>query len=266
MPDIKGPILRPNAGIQQEYSKAILTLVRKMGDEVKKTVRELFEAQAEDMAMDDSPSAQARIALNGLMQKYEPLFNRIAKKATKRMVARTLRNSSVTLGMSLREMAVKLSIKPDLITDQMRELMTAGTNEAVSLIKLIPQKYLGEVQAQVMRSITGGQGLKELVPFLNEKYDGNIRHARNVALDQTRKIHTSLTAGRMEAIGVKEYQWVHTGGSTHPRPLHKQLDGEVFSLDKPPYIGDMYGQKVYGMPGVLPNCRCVLRGIISFEG
>jgi len=68
----------------------------------------------------------------------------------------------------------------------------------------------------------------------------------------------------MKALGIKKVKFLHVGGSQEPRKLHLELSGKVFSLDDPPYIGDMYGQKVYGFGGVLPGCRCVCRPILDF--
>ena len=264
--ELVGAALHPNAAIQQEYVSTILALIRRMAEEVKREMVKTLERQALDgAAMDENVSVSARVALNALTDKYETLFNRVAKKATRRMMARTLKNSSVTLGMSLRELAPNLNLKTDILNDRLKEVISASTTEAASLIKLIPQKYLGDVQGAVMRSITTGNGLADLLPYLNQKYDQNIRHARNVAMDQTRKAYTSINRERMKAVGVKQFKWLHIGGSQHPREDHVAMSGKVYSLDDPPYIGTMGDKKVYGFPGTLPYCRCVMRPVISFE-
>lgn len=255
----RGSVLTPNAAIEQEFTATILTLVRKMSDDTKKALQAVFAGQPHGVAMDatDIPegvSTQARIALNALMDKYEPLFNRWAKKATKRMMDRTVKNSGATLGMSLRQMSAAVTLDVSKITPALQEIINASTTEAVSLIKLIPQKYLTNVQGAVSRAITSGNGMQDLVPFLDKQYQGNVRHARNVAHDQVRKSFNNVNAERMSAIGVKTYLWIHTHGAKEPRALHQALDGKVCSLDDPPYIGDMYGEPVYGKPGDLPMC------------
>lgn len=280
---IAGGALRPSAAIQMEYQSAILALVRRMCDETKRELKQAFEDSDElAMAADAAPSApgspskvgmryrraapKSQAAINALMDKWVPEFGRIARRATKRMVARMQKNSSVTLGLSLREMSEKLKLNTDTMTEGLQDVISASTAEAVGLIKLIPQKYLTEVQGAVSRSIVNGNGLQDLVPFLNKKYDQNIRHARNVAMDQTRKVYSGLTSARMQAAGITEYTWVHVGGSMEPRQRHLEMDDKVFSLAEPPVIGEMYGQKVRGKPGDLPNCRCVMRPVIKFEG
>ncbi len=261
---LRGSVLTPNAAIEQEYAAVILTLVRRMCDDTKKAMQQVFAGEKPEIAphepdaamdaADPGTSTQARIALNALMDKYEPLFNRWAKKATKRMMDRTVKNSGVTLGMSLRQMSTAVQLDASKMSPALLEIINASTTEAVSLIKLIPAKYLTNVQGAVSRSITTGNGMQDLVPYLEKQYAGNIRHARNVAHDQTRKAYNNTTAARMESIGVTQYEWIHSAGPKEPRALHVSYNGKVFDLKDPPFIGEMYGQDVYGKPGDMPNC------------
>jgi len=215
--------------------------------------------------MDDSPVSQSRIAINRLLKKWNPIFAEWAKTYTDKMIERTLKNTSFTLGQSLREMSQELTINTDLIDGPLREIIKASTEEAANLIRLIPQQFLGRVQGAVMRSITSGNGMQDLIPTMNKFYHQQVRHARNVAYDQTRKAYNNINAGKMKSLGVKKFEWVHSAGGQHPRKLHQELNGKVFDLDDPPYIGEMYGEAVYGKPGDLPNCKCTMRPIISFE-
>ena len=263
--ELKGSALRVSAGISQTFSEPILVLVRRMADDVRKTVIALLDEHATDgFAMDASLSAQSRIQLNALRERYTVLFGKLSKRVVARMIDSTLRNSRVTLNSSLQQMSPGLSLGPDVMTERLKEITSAATNEAVSLIKLIPQQYLGEVQSAVNRSILGGTETKSLVAFLTEKYQQNVRHANLVAADQTRKVYNAVTAARMTAVGVKKFEWIHTGGTVHPRRLHKELNGTVWAFAEPPEIGEMNGQKVFGIPGLMPNCRCVMRPIITF--
>lgn len=273
---LEGKRLNPNAGIIEDFQKPILTLIRKMTDEVKRELKSMFNdpRYAVD-AMDADPAARGRIILNQMLNKYGPLFQKYAKKSVDRMVKRTLRYSAITLKASLEgattagsEKTLKdlgIDLEFDSTSEEMQRVLTASINEAVSLIKTIPEKYLAEVNGAVMRSVTSGNGLKDLIPFLNTKYGQNIRKARNVANDQTRKVYANVNATRMKESGVKKFVWIHSGGGKHPRKLHQEMNGKEYSFDDPPYIGEMYGQPVYGLPSDLPNCRCTLKPILSFE-
>ena len=116
-----------------------------------------------------------------------------------------------------------------------------------------------------MRSITTGNGMKDLVHYLTKKYNGDIKRARLTAADQTRKAYQSINTARLQTLGVKKFVWIHSGGGKEPRPLHVKMSGNEYSFDDPPYIGMMYGNEVRGLPGDLPNCRCIYKPIINFD-
>lgn len=248
--------LIPNAGIASDYANAIAAIVKAMADDVKKEMIEAFKENPIPVsgAMDASIASQARIRLNSLNDKWKSIFSRFAKRIVTRMISRTLRNADATVNMSLKDLSAELTIDTSTIPVALKEIIKATTEESANLIRLIPQEYLADVQGAVMRSITSGNGLQDLVPYMNTRYEQRTRHARNVALDQTRKAYNGMARARMQSIGLKKFEWLHSGGGQEPRPLHVKLSRQIFSFDDPPYIGDMYGQPVYGFPGELPNC------------
>lgn len=270
----RGLILNPSAAIRLDFERELSRIISAMAHQTREELVRVFESSTHHGAMDapddgnrhGTVAAQSRLAINALMKSWQPKFNRMADKAVKRMIDRTLVNSRVTLGMSLKEISESAVMKTDVLTGRLAEVVSASTNEAASLIKLIPQKYLTDVAGAVSRSITGGAGLADLVPYLTKKYHGNIRWARLVAMDQTRKVYSSITAARMAAIGVQEYEWIHTGGSTHPRPDHIEMSGKVYRLDDPPVIVPATKTRPAerGIPGQAIFCRCRMRPIVSF--
>ncbi|WP_240029869.1 hypothetical protein [Mannheimia haemolytica] len=48
--------------------------------------------------------------------------------------------------MSLKEVGKDLTVNPDFMDERLKEITQSGTLEAVSLIKTLPEKYLGDVQ------------------------------------------------------------------------------------------------------------------------
>lgn len=260
-----GGSLRPNAGIAADYAKPTLELIGLMSRDVKRELKRLFTATNYEVAMDASISSQARILMNYLLRKWQKRFDTVAKKSTDRMIQRTMKNSAVTLEMSLKEASKDFEIDTSFTDARLEDVIKASTQEAANLIKVIPQKYLSEVQGQVMRSITTGRGMEDLLPFLTKKYQGNVKHAKNVALDQTRKAYQSINTSRLKSLGVKKFVWVHTGGSREPRKDHIKMSGNEYSFDNPPVIGIMYGNEVRGLPGDLPYCRCICKPVINFD-
>ena len=257
--------LRPNAGIAADFAKPVENAITAMFKDVRRELEKVFKETNFNSAMDASTASQARIVINALMATWQIKFNDIAKKAVDRMIERTIRNSTVTLGMSLKDLSEDFKIDTSFRNEQLSEVIKASTQEAANLIKVIPQRFINEVQGQVMRSITTGKGMEDLVPFLTKKYKGNIRRARLTALDQTRKAYQSINTSRLKTLGVKSFIWIHSGGGKEPRIEHIRMSGNEYSFDNPPVIGVMYGEEVRGLPGDLPNCRCICKPVIKFD-
>ncbi|MGV7078480.1 phage head morphogenesis protein [Testudinibacter sp. P80/BLE/0925] len=266
---IEGKPLQVSNSINTEYSKAIKTVLRAMHTETVKGVQSCFDQcqYTEDSweSNGGSISVQLRVLFNYLSKKYNPIFTALARRVVGRMTDRVLKNSSATLKMSLREMGDNLSIKTDFLNDRLKDITEASALESVNLIKVIPDNYLTGIQRAVIASVATGKGFADLKPTLTKHYKGNARKAELTAMDQTRKLYQSVNAERMKQLGVKKFKWLHSGGGREPRKLHVDLHGKVFSFDEPPFIGVMYGEDVYGLPGVLPNCGCSMSPVFEFE-
>lgn len=266
----KGTRLPYNAAVQERYSKTLVALVKQMTSQCQREVTKFFktdtakEFYAEDsIAMDDSISAQAKILTNALMKKFNQLFADKAQELAKAMLEQTNSVSAHSLHSSLKELSDGLSIKTNFLTSDLQDIVAASVTENVGLIKSISQKYLTDMQGAVMRSITTGNGLADLVPFFSHYEGVTIRRARLIAHDQTKKALSNINAARMEKLGVEKYIWVHSNGGQHPRDLHLALDGTVQSLSNPPVIQE--NPLVRGKPGDLINCRCTMQPVIEFE-
>jgi len=267
---LRGSPLHVSGAIATRYYDSIAKLIDRMERETVREVRALYGAFAMDgadgyaFAEDASIASQARILANALRKKWTKVFADMAPKWAEAMAEQTGRSSAQTLGVSLKEMSGQYTLKTDVLNDDLREVLTATVAENVALIKRVPATYLDNVQGSVMRSIQTGRGLADLQPDL-DKYGVQIRNwSKNVALDQTRKAYNGLNAGRMRALGVNKFEWVHSGGSNHPREFHRdELDGKIFELDDPPIIDKRTGER--GLPGQLPYCRCTMRPIFEFD-
>lgn len=263
----KGLPLNYNASSQAKYVAALEKLAREMTKITRREVEGLFKAHGSVMdgvAMDASLASQARILCNALMGRFQKLFNDKAWPLAERMVGQQDAASKSSLAQSLKAMSGGLTIKTDIFNRQLGDITKAAVAENVALIKSISTDYINQVQGSVMRSITSGQGLKDLIPAL-ENYEGvTHRRAKNIALDQTRKVYSAINRERMKAAGVKKFEWLHTGGSQKPRQLHIEMNGNIYEIDNPPIIDERSGER--GLPGQAVNCRCRMLPVFEFEG
>lgn len=274
---LRGKTLNYNVSQQIKYQKAILKLVRMMAAETKEKISRLFESssaesfidqQQEAAAMDASIADQAKKLMKELMGKFESLFALKAQPLAEEMVKGAKKTSQTSLQSSLKQLSGGLSLKTGVVPNGMEDVSTAIVSENVSLIKSIPSQYFNDITGSVMRSITfGGEGLKTLIPQI-QKYNGiTQRRATNIALDQTRKAYNSINKQRMQSIGVKQFEWVHSGGGQHPRKSHEKISGHIFSFENLEKEQAALGvpEADRGIPGQAINCRCTINPVIRFD-
>lgn len=263
---IRGNPLNPNAAVTARYYDELKWLVDLMTANVEKKLVKFFETGhvEEFFAADASTASQARIITNALAQKFNALFGANAKPMAESMVKQSAKASSTALHSSLQQLGGGLSLPTSAIKGPLTDIINATVTENVGLIKSISAEYLQGVQGAVMRSITTGSGMQDLVPYLERHKGITLRRARMIATDQTRKAFNNISKSRMENLGVTEYEWIHTGGSNEPREYHaKVLNGKIFKLSEPPVIDPKTGER--GIPGQLINCRCRMRPVINLN-
>ena len=265
------PLAYPDA-VGLRYYRAIAPMITAMDRETQARLTELFERPSTEKTLATMDAKQQTIAeraatiIATLRKKYMRIFERDLGDIVKNMLKGVDNASRVGVATSLKGMGEGLTISADFLTGPMKEQFAAITAENVSLFKTIPEVYFPKVEAAVMDSITKGEGLNDLKPFFESHSNGTRNYAQLRAMDQTRKAYTSVNISRMKKLGIKKGRWVHSHGSNDPRKLHQELSGKVFDIDKPPFIGVMYGVDIYGWGGELPNCRCTCSPVFDFEG
>lgn len=262
---IRGKPLNPNAAIELRYYADLRKLVMEMTRQTKFELHALFQQPAaqEYFAQDASTSSQARMLMNKLLERFQGIFDLASKPLAAGMVHAENKASASGVHASLKQISSGLSIKTNVITGDIKEILNASIQENVGLIKSISSEYLTQVQGAVMRSITTGNGLADLQPFLEKQEGITLRRARVIARDQTRKAYTNLNFARMDKAGIQKYEWLHSAGGQKPRKLHQSMSGKIYSIDKPPVIDEKTGQR--GKPGDLINCRCRALPVVEFE-
>lgn len=255
---IVGSSLGYNADIQRKMENRLNRLVDVLTKETERELKKLFKKDDSLMTMDADISSGARIILNALNKKFNKLFSEKGLFASKAMVSTTESTASSNLFQSFKEMSGGLTIKTSDISKRTKSIMKASINESTSLIKSISSKYLEEVSGQVYRSITSGEGLKTLIPYLEKRRGVTKRRAKNIALDQTRKTYGNVALNKMKDAGVKKFKWVHSGSSAEPRKIHQERDGKIYSFDDLPITDG-----VPDYPSWLPYCRCIAAPVID---
>lgn len=267
----KGRPLTPASASEIKYHARLEKLVEAMRIATERELLRLYKRDWDTIgtgdaahAMDASFTAAASRLLRKLASRFTALFTERAGGLAEALAKGVSDTSAAQLGESLKQVSGGVTLKTDVVSGVVADVVKAGIRENVALIKSIPQKYFEGIQGEVMRSIQTGRGMADLQPYIEHLGQTTKKRAALIARDQTSKATTAINRARMQGLGIRKFEWLHSAGGKEPRPLHKNvLNGKVFSLDDPPVIDERTGER--GLPGQLINCRCRMVPVISFE-
>lgn len=260
-----GTPLNPPDVVEAKFRAELDKMVERMQTVTRRELDKLYRSpEAPTIAMDASFSSMAARLVRELTKRLTALFVGRAGGLAKAWAEGISRQSAVGLGQSLKDVSGGVTLKTDVISGAVTDVVKASIKQNVALIKSIPREYFLEIEGEVMRSIQTGRGMADLQPFLEKRYGITKRRAALIARDQTSKATAAINRARMQGLGVKKFKWLHSMGGKEPRPLHKNvLNGNVYSFDDPPVIDERTGER--GYPGALINCRCRMIPVIEFK-
>ncbi len=161
------------------------------------------------------------------------------------------------------EKAVGVDLRGVVSEEGISEAVHLATQQNVSLIKTLPERYFAQIENITYNEIIGGS-LKPDVPFtaqIEALYDdaaSNSRsNAKRIARDQNNKLSGDLSQVRQTNAGIEEYVW-SASKDGDVRKSHKDHDGKTYRWDSPP--------KATGHPGHDIQCRCVALPVLHIKG
>lgn len=257
-----GAPLTYSAGQMERYDRLIGKMTAAMYKDYMRELKAVFRAN-DVITIDASISAQARIVLRKLRQKWGRIFTRESTKIVDQIVNGIDKAAGDTLKQSLKQLSGGITLKTDAMPAALKQSISAAIAENVALIKSIEQQYHAQIEGAVMRSLQpGGRGLADVTEAL-QKYEGiTDRRTAIIAKDQTRKIQASISIERAKSAGIKKFKWLHSRGGSEPREDHVAMNGNVYSYDDPPVIDRRTGKR--GFPGQAINCRCQMVLVIEW--
>lgn len=136
----------------------------------------------------------------------------------------------------------------------MRQLLA----DQVDLIQSIPLEAAQRVHRLTLQGLEDSTRAKEIAAEIRNST--GVAESRSVLIARTEVARTSsvLTQVRAQHIGCTHAIW-RTAGDSTVRKSHREMNGKVFALDKPPRLSD--GQEVF--PGQTFNCRCYMEPIVE---
>lgn len=162
-----------------------------------------------------------------------------------------------------RQSVKQISVAPALSSEQRKKISEEWTTNMKLWIKDWTEKEIVKLRKDVQARVFTGNRYEGIAKTIEKSFDVSQNKARFLARQETSLLMTKFKETRYTDIGINEYRWgCVAGSSNHPvRPIHKSLEGKVFSWNNPPIVDDKGNRK---NPGEDYNCRCFARPIVRF--
>ena len=149
-----------------------------------------------------------------------------------------------------------------------RQTLEAAINWNVALVKDISAEAQRRMTSIIYDGLRGNKPAREVAKELRGVVDlGRARSVR-IASDQLAKITSSLADERRREAGIDAWKWLHSG-KRHPRAIHLERDGNLYSDNPKDVGGSIDGQTILAppedRPGQLPWCGCCSQGVLVFD-
>lgn len=252
--------IRPNAGVEAAYRRALEKMVKEMSHSAKYWIEASYKANPPtlEMAMDALPSQELSKRIKEVARRWIKRFDDMADKIAKQFVESGRSTTDRAMMSAFKDAGWTVDFK---MTRGMKDAMNATIKENVALVKSIPQQYFLEVEGIVMRGFTKGRDLQLITEELQKRYGITKRRAAFIARDQANKANATVVQARRVELGLFKAIWIHSSGGKHPRPSHVKAGKDKLEFDV--RIGaEIDGERI--QPGYLPNCRCGSRTILPF--
>jgi SPP1 gp7 family putative phage head morphogenesis protein len=231
---------------ERALERYLTTLTREAADQVR-------EAVARGVAINDllpleQILAGLRLRLAERIQSSE--VSEIVDSFGRRVNQRNLTDTARVLRMS-----------PDALPTSVRSVLDAFRWENVRLIGSVLDDQISEVSEIVRDAVRTGRRVEDLAEDIEARFGVSESRARLIARDQVLKANSDMTQTRMTAAGITRYRW-STSRDERVRPMHRELEGQIFSWSDPP-ITNPKGDRNH--PGRDYQCRCVQVPVLDFE-
>ncbi len=249
--------IHPNAGIAAEYKRRTTALLDEMHGSVAYWLRASYRANAPEITQDASPAEVLRAAIRRLTRRWQDRFDEAARKMASWFAKSVSRRSDAAMKKILKDAGISVEFQ---MTRAQNDVIRATLNAQVGLIKSIPQKFLGDVEGAVMRSVQTGRDIGALTKEIQAIAGVSKRRAAFIATDQNAKATASMTRARQLELGIDTAIWLHSSAGKHPRPTHVAMNGKAFEVAKGMWDED---EREFVLPGQLINCRCVSKSVVK---
>jgi SPP1 gp7 family putative phage head morphogenesis protein len=239
-------LMSANKAAENQYAREVVSYFKG----VHKGVLGMVEAELLPKVETRADASQAHKAANELLNAR--LNKRIAKHLRDKvgpafdvMAKRVSDKNEQSLGM--------IGITVDDVAAGVAAKIAVARENNLRLIEDAGRAYADDVRDVMTDPDNAGLRADELKDQLVQRGNVSVSRATLVAVDQTLKLSAAVNQARQVAAGVEQYKW-STSLDDRVRPMHAELEGQVFDWDDPPVTNDA-GDTNH--PGEDYRCRCV---------
>lgn len=245
--------------IQREYTKDLGQMVKYLRELYTQYVypklpeivaKAQLHKTVNDSLKRDAYSDDVENAMNNVQIRFQSTYS----KPVKAGIARNIGNKINKFSGEILENQVKKMVGTTIFVSEpwLNDRMAAFVKENVDLITKWPDALKTQAEEIIMRGARTGTAPSEIESELRDRIDVVEGRYDMIARDQVNKFNGQLSRIRHEDLGITRYTW-DTSHDERVRPMHRELEGEVFSYDDPP-ITNPQGER--NNPGEDYNCRC----------
>lgn len=163
----------------------------------------------------------------------------------------------------LRKTLQGLVVSPQLTPERKKRLADEWQNNMKLWINDFTTKEISTLRKKMQLNAFAGNRYSVAAKLIQDSFGVSVGKAKFLARQETSLLMSKFKEIRYTEAGVTEYVWGCVAGTKqHPvRPMHKALEGKIFSWKRPP-ITDEKGH--YNNPGQDFNCRCFAKPIVKF--
>lgn len=244
------PPISARLGTERAYQTVLQKMVRGIAAEVRTSVLPAVKFEPKITTdVDENIFTRLKGVTAALVAESSALVNRILQLEAERHTETFMRTVQSVIG---------IDISAVITQEDLAEYMRTAAARNTSLITSLGADMVKRVEQAVLDNAIAGSSSAALRKKMTDEFGIADRRAKLIARDQTAKINSDLNRIRQEQAGIEAYDWM-TSQDERVRPLHREIDGRRYEWGKP--TGAEQGLP----PGQPIQCRCVARGVVSFE-
>lgn len=234
----KMPRQLPPTLVSVEYAKALLPFLQVAWALVE---REVLPLAQQELSRRD---ADWNTLLDRLSERF---FGQLSTAELSEVIRRfASRTSAWNKDQLYKQIQAGLGVELPFFEPGFSKMVEDFLAENLALVKSIPNRFLDEVEAEVVRAVKEGRRYEDLATTLRDRFGIAERRAEVLARDQVGKFYADVNQVRQEELGLTHYRW-RTMNDGRVRDQHQKREGKRFSWKTPP---------AGGHPGEAPLCRC----------